>query len=264
VQAVTELAARVGSALDVAMRFRDERAAVQGVAAALLPPVGPEVGGVEVATRYVPASGEVCGDWYEVATVPGDAVLVGIGDAAGHGLPAATLMAELRHGARALAVVEPSPSRLLDALATTLTRRDAFATATYFSIDPSSGRAVWASAGHLPALLVHADGSAALLSGQTGPPLGTPEATWDESAVVLQRGDALVLFTDGLVERRPAPIDDGLQRLRQCAEKYASATVDELATAMLVELDPGRDDDVCVVVLRLATPAAPPSRRSAH
>src|SRR5581483_4805315 len=142
------------------------------------------------------------------------------------GLPAATLMAELRHGARALAVVEPSPSRLLDALATTLTRRDAFATATYFRIDPSSGRAVWASAGHLPALLVHADGSAALLSGQTGPPLGTPEASWDESAVVLQRGDALVLFTDGLVERRPAPIDDGLQRLRQCAEKYAGATVD--------------------------------------
>jgi hypothetical protein len=60
-----------------------------------------------------------------------------------------------------------------------------------------------------------------------------------------------VLYTDGLVERRPAPIDDGLQRLRLCAEKYAGGSVDALADALLAELDPGRDDDVCVVVLRL-------------
>jgi GAF domain-containing protein len=251
VQAVTELAARVGSALDVAMRFRDERAALQGVAAALLPPVGPDIPGVTVATRYVPATGEVCGDWYEVASLPDGELVVGIGDAAGHGLQAATLMAELRHGARALAIVTRRPHHLLDGLAATLSRRDAFATATYFRIDPASGRAAWASAGHLPPLLLLADGTAAFLPAPTGPPLGTPGGAWGESTVDLHRDETLVLYTDGLVERRPAPIDDGLHRLRLCAEKYSGAAVDALADALLAELDPGRDDDVCVVVLRL-------------
>ena len=251
VQAVAEFAARVGSTLDVAARLHDERAALHGLADALLPRGVLNVPGVEVATRYLPAAGDVCGDWYELVGLPGGDVLFAIGDAAGHGLSAATLMAELRHGARSLAMVEKRPARLLRALALAVEGREAYATAAYFRTDPGSGRTVWASAGHLPPLVVSPSGAARFLPAPSGPPLGSPSGTWRESRLELRRGETLVLYTDGLVERRPAALDDGLRRLRACAEKHAASSVEGLADALLSELEPGREDDACLLVLRL-------------
>jgi GAF domain-containing protein len=251
VQAVSELAARVGAALEIAQRFSEEQAASKALAAALLPAATPVLPGVELAARYVPAAGDVCGDWYELDRLPDGRLLIGIGDAAGHGVPAAALMAELRHGARALATIARSPGELLRDLGTAMAQGERYATATYLVIDPASLIARWASAGHLPALLVPASGEPSFLDGRSGPPLGSPPGVWPEHERALAPGDTIVLYTDGLVERRGVGLEEGMRKLATAAARHRERSADDLADD-LIDLGQPEQDDACLVVLRVA------------
>jgi GAF domain-containing protein len=237
------LAARAGVALDVARRFERERTTAATLVAAVLPERLPRVDGWSIDARYLPAGDAVCGDWYDVTSLPDGQVLVGVGDAAGHGLTAATLMAELRNAARGLAFAGHRPTRLLDDLSAlaALNAIDSFATGAYGRVDPTTGVSWWALAGHPPPLLIRSGESPEFVPMPTRPPLGIEcpgSVVLHDHRVDLRPGDTLVLYTDGLVERRRSTLDAGLARLETMASgpvadavTLAGRLVDGLCTA---------------------------------
>jgi anti-sigma regulatory factor (Ser/Thr protein kinase)/putative methionine-R-sulfoxide reductase with GAF domain len=239
--------ARLYEALD-----REHRGAV-ALQRSLLPESVPDIVGVDIAARYMPARDEVGGDWYDVIDLPGGQVGLAIGDVAGHGVRAAALMGQLRTGLRAYALDGYAPGETLkhvDRLLHTV-RGEGMATAAYAILDPATGALRLASAGHPPAVVVPSSGRAYLLESKPAPPLGTlPFGTYRETEATLAPGDALMLYTDGLVERRREPLTVGLERLRVHASVVASA--DALAQRVVNRLVPpdGADDDVAIVVVR--------------
>ena len=252
VEAVTGLAARAAIALDNAQRWDEQRHVVKSLVEAVLPDEPPVVAGVEFAARYRPAAGDVAGDWWEVDPTEDGTVLIGLGDAAGHGLPAVSRMSELRHGARALAVVERSPAALLEALNRRMAAPDTgFATAVYGRFDPRSGDLIWASAGHVPPLHLHADGRVTVIDDRPGAPLGSPLSnTATDRRLRLGPGDTLVLYSDGVVERRQGGVDPGVARLVALVEAHAGAPLAGLADAVLEEACGRPADDCCVLLMR--------------
>jgi len=242
------LAARAGVALRSAMRYRRQVDNVRLLTAALLPDGVPEVEGLAVAARYVPASGDVCGDWYEVEPLPDGRVLVGIGDASGHGLEAAATMARVRHAARGLAVAGLEPAAIMVNLSRLLAGDvdDSIATAAYGIIDPASGASVWSSAGHPPPVMVGADGSVALMTLPPGPPIGA-SGPQEQVSLVLQPGGLVVLYTDGLFERRGEDLDIGIDRLLEVINAQRANGIDAIADAVVA--GGGTADDACVLVI---------------
>jgi GAF domain-containing protein len=272
--AATGLAARAGVALDVAERFTRERTTAATLVAAMLPERLPVVDGWSIVARYLPSGDAVCGDWYDVSPLPDGQLLVGVGDAAGHGLPAAALMAELRNAARGLAFAGHKPANMLADLSALAAQNslDSFATAAYGRVDPATGDGTWALAGHLPPLLIPAEGPVRYVDLPLSPPLGigvaAPEHQTDDRTgqqdhqrdhedhrIVLAPGDTLVLYTDGLVERRHESLDQGLARLESTvAAPVRDAT--ELADRVVARLCQDLSDDCCLLVLhRHAAPA---------
>ncbi len=254
IETVAGLGARAALALDAAQRWSEQGEMVAALVRVLLPEQPPAVPGVAFAARYLPASGDVAGDWWEAQLLADGTVLVGVGDAAGHGLPAVSQMSQLRQGARALAVVEDSPAALLAALDRQLTDADArLATAVYGRLDPATGGLRWSSAGHVPPLLASPDGKVRVLSGSGGPPLGAPARDRDgDEDLVLRRGETLVLYTDGVVERRREPLDEGISRLAATVGRHATSPLDELADRIVTEHRPFPADDRCLLLLRRA------------
>jgi len=248
--AATGLAARAGVALDVAERFERERTTAATLVAAVLPDRLPVLDGWSIAARYLPSGDAVCGDWYDVTPIPDGQLLVGVGDAAGHGLAAATLMAELRNAARGIGFTGHEPGQLLTGLSALVAQDglDSFATAAYGRIDPTTGSGSWASSGHLPLLFLPFDGPPTYLDVPGSPPLGVGGTATDHR-IELRPGDTLVLYTDGLVERRHEHIDRGLARLLTSA---TAPVVDaaELADRIVAELCQDLADDCCVLILR--------------
>jgi hypothetical protein len=250
VYAFTGLAARAAVALDSALRLQDEHQRAELLTEALLPSTLPAIPGFEYATRYVPSSGAVCGDWYDALALSEGRFLLGVGDAAGHGLVAAAVMAELRNAARGLAAAGRSPGQLVGDLSALAADVDPerFATVTYAQLDPS-GTLRWALAGHPPPLLV--DGSGVrYLELASGPPLGQVRSPYPEAETALDAGDHVVLFTDGVVERRGESLETGLERLRQVVEVAAARPVEGVADAIVQELCQSHDDDCSLFVLR--------------
>lgn len=216
----------------------------------LAPRAVPVLDGLEVAARYRAGGGaDVGGDWYDVLDLPGAGVAVVVGDVAGHGVTAATTMGHLQHALRAYALEDDSPGAILRRLnrLTQWALPGEVATAIVVVLDPDNERARIASAGHLPPLLI-ADGGTAYVDLDNGPALGvTAEAVYAE--VEQAMGDAtMLLFTDGLVERRGESIDVGLERL---ARSSAGATRDQLLDVLLSAVpDPDGTDDLAVVAVR--------------
>jgi GAF domain-containing protein len=247
--AATGLAARAGVALDVAERFERERTTAATLVAAILPDRLPVLDGWSIVARYLPSGDAVCGDWYDVSPLPNGQLLVGVGDAAGHGLAAATLMAELRNAARGIGFAGHTPAQLLAGLSSLVAENgvDSFATAAYGRIDPTTGSGSWAAAGHLPFLLLPVDGRPTYLDVPGCPPLGVSGTPTDHT-VDLRPGDTLLLYTDGLVERRHENIDRGLARLQSAA---AAPVVDvpELADRVVADLCQDLADDCCLLIL---------------
>jgi anti-sigma regulatory factor (Ser/Thr protein kinase)/putative methionine-R-sulfoxide reductase with GAF domain len=259
------VAVRAGPAIERAHLYaeldREHRSAV-ALQRSLLPEGVPDIVGVDIAARYLPARDEVGGDWYDVIALADGLVGLAIGDVAGHGVRAAALMGQLRTGLRAYALDGHPPGEVLkrlDRLLQTI-RGEGMATAAYAVLDPGTGALRLSSAGHPPAVLVPASGEARLLESAPGPPLGTlPYGSYLETRAIVAPGETLMLYTDGLVERRREPLTAGLERLRLHASVVASA--DALCQRVLERLVPpeGADDDVAMVVVR-NLPIAPQMR----
>ncbi|MFD5465659.1 PP2C family protein-serine/threonine phosphatase [Kitasatospora sp. NPDC127059] len=211
------------------------------------------------AVRYRPAMGalNVCGDWYDLAELPDGRVAVAVGDVVGHGLVAAGVMGQLRSALSAASRVSAGPARALEALglyARSVDGAESTTTAAVF-IDSGAATITYSSAGHLPPALLRGDGTVEFLDQATDPPLGArPEHRPRTEAVIrFAKGDTLVLYTDGLVERRREDIDTGLERLARVLTTNRSADPDALADTVLAELLPpgGATDDTALVVIRL-------------
>ncbi|WP_214401345.1 PP2C family protein-serine/threonine phosphatase [Pseudonocardia lacus] len=228
----------------------------------------PRVPGLDVAVRYVPAAEhvDVGGDWYDAFQAADGRTVLVIGDVAGHDGHAAVTMAQLRSSVRGIAhVLERSPAGVLAALDRLLHSVDprAMATMVMAEVRPGDRGAGaeglvlhWASAGHPPPLLVPADGSARLVEHDPDLLLGVdPSAVRTDHRLALRRGDVVVLFTDGLVERRGVAIDEGLDRVVAVAAGVGGGSLDALCDALLDPIGDHPSDDVALLVLRVA--AAP-------
>jgi anti-sigma regulatory factor (Ser/Thr protein kinase) len=240
--------ARLFDALD-----REHRSAV-ALQRSLLPDRLPDLVGIDTAARYLPARDEVGGDWYDVIDLPGGHVGLAIGDVAGHGLRAASLMGQLRAGLRAYALDGHSPGetlKRLDRMLQTISGRG-MATAAYAILDTATGALRYASAGHPPPVIVRGGREAHLMEVKAAPPLGSlPFSTFHDVQDQLGSDDTIVLYTDGLIERRHEPLTAGLERLRALASAAASA--EQLCRRLIEQLVPagGAEDDIAVVALRV-------------
>lgn len=212
--------------------------------------------GVAVASRYLPASDEVGGDWYDVFELPRGRVGVAIGDVVGHGVRAAALMGQLRTALHAYAIDDHPPGRtleLVDRFVHAL-HEESMATAAYAVLDPETGEVALASAGHPPPLIVE-DGSAAPVAIEPAPPLGVlPFQGYGEHRLTMGNGAMLVMYTDGLVERPNESVSYGIERLARAVE--AAVSVEEACRLAIerLELERLRDDLAIVALERKAVP----------
>jgi serine phosphatase RsbU (regulator of sigma subunit) len=213
-----------------------------------------EIPGLDVAARYRPAGpgNLVSGDWYDTVQLPGGSVLLVVGDIAGHGIDAVTGMVALRNTLRGLAITGAGPAALLGWLndvACELTD-GIIGTVVCGVFRPDSRTLRWARAGHLPPLLVRA-GAASELQLPIGVLIGAdPASRYQEVTTELVPGDALLLYTDGLVERRHEAIDDSLQALRRMASRPVQ-DVGQFADHLLASSRADTSDDACLVAVRV-------------
>ncbi|MBV7695827.1 SpoIIE family protein phosphatase [Streptomyces sp. TRM70350] len=212
-----------------------------------------------IAVRYLPAttSLNVCGDWYDVVDLPPDRYAAAVGDVVGHGLDAAAVMGMLRSALSAVIRAIPSPAQALEVLglyARSLEGATA-ATAVKALIDTRSRLIIYSNAGHPPPVLLHTDGTWELLDQATDPPLGARlhHVPRPQASLSYAPGDTLVLYTDGLIERRDEDIDVGLARLTTALAQDSTLAHDQLADALLTRLGvaDGAPDDIALVVIRL-------------
>jgi sigma-B regulation protein RsbU (phosphoserine phosphatase) len=205
----------------------------------LLPTSVPQTTGIEVAVAWQPADG-VGGDCFDTIAF-GNAVGVSVADIAGKGLPAALLMSNLQAAVRAFALDAAAPSAICGSVNRLLCRNMAsgrFATFCYARIDVSTGRVVYANAGHNPPLLIRSNGSSQTLP-PTGMVLGVfPENTYEQVEVAVAPGDRLVFYTDGITEaRNPAGDEYGDERLLATALGVRRAPAEAMKTALLEDVN---------------------------
>ncbi|MEW2511132.1 SpoIIE family protein phosphatase [Streptomyces sp. NPDC046870] len=213
----------------------------------------------DVTVRYLPAVGalNVCGDWYDTVDLPGDRFAVAVGDVVGHGLMAAAVMGMLRSALSAATRAVHGPAQALEVLGLYARSVEGAlaATAVQVLVDCHSHLLIYSSAGHPPPVLLHRDGTCDLLDQATDPPLGArPEHVPRPQANATYRpGDTLILYTDGLIERRDEDIDTGLTRLISTLATCTDFSPEHLADALLarLHLTGGAGDDIALVVVRL-------------
>ncbi|MGI5122375.1 SpoIIE family protein phosphatase [Marinactinospora thermotolerans] len=224
---------------------------------AIMPPAPPpmDVSGLRVAVRYRPAEKEhlVGGDWYDAVALPTGQVLLAVGDVAGHGIEAATGMVVLRNALRGLAATGAGPAQLLGWLNTVafhLTEQ-VTATAVCGVYDPPTGVLRWSRAGHLPPVLLREE-SAEPLPLPGGILLGAvPDASYDEEELELRPGDTLLMYTDGLIERRDRSLQHSLDRLLTLARRPVEGGLEEQLDHLLTHGNADTDDDTCLIGVRL-------------
>ncbi|MEA2425209.1 MAG: hypothetical protein QOH13_1619 [Thermoleophilaceae bacterium] len=255
---------RAARAIERAQRFQQEHETAVTLQRSLLPDRLPDVPGLALAARYLPgaAGAEVGGDWYDVIALADGRVGIVMGDVVGRGIPAASLMGQLRNGLRAYAIEGHSPAAVLERLDRMVQSLNPgrMATLVYMVLEPDGRTAVFENAGHPPPLVVDADYTPRLLEGARGVPLGVlPYASFEETEARLDPGSTLVLYTDGLVEERGISLEIRLDDLKRAAGAPFEGP-NELCERLLVELlpeGPGADD---VAVLALTTGPASTDR----
>ncbi|MFD6491477.1 SpoIIE family protein phosphatase [Streptomyces sp. NPDC059944] len=271
-----ELAARAAVCIDNARLYRREHERALILQRSLLPPGDPEASGLDIACRYLPgnAATEVGGDWFDVIELPGHRTALVVGDVMGRGLRAAVAMGELRTAVRTLALLDLEPAEVLSALdeiarglgtpggvqqATRTARqpRDAdlsevyLATCVYAVYDSVTRRCTFANAGHLPPVLVEPGESALMLDVPPGMPLGVGGEPFEEVEVELPEGALLALYTDGLVESRDHPLDEGLQAFVGALTDPTSA-LEDVCDHVLNTLDTHHgEDDIALLMARV-------------
>jgi serine phosphatase RsbU (regulator of sigma subunit)/anti-sigma regulatory factor (Ser/Thr protein kinase) len=239
------------------LRAQREHQIAETLQRSLLPGALPDIPGADLAARYVPAGGDVHvgGDWYDVVQLPGGLVALAIGDVAGHGLQAAATMGQLRMAVRAYALHDPSPVEVLRGVHHLMAQLPTaeMATLIYLVFDPDTRMLRYANAGHPPALVV-ADGHGRFLDGGLAPPVGvTADDHYTEASTPLADGATLLLYTDGLVERRGASLQDGLDQLSEVTAAHVGIDLENLCDHVLDALADhhGNADDIAVLALRL-------------
>jgi serine/threonine-protein kinase RsbW len=248
-----EFTSCVAQVVAAARRHESARYAAHTLQASLLPDHLPDVPGLDLAVRYLPATvdNDVGGDFYDVIADPGRITTVLIGDVAGHDMTAAAIMGKIRTAARVLASQASGPRHFIEMLrqgwdSLELPR---MATLLVASIDPATGELRIASAGHPPPLLVEA-GEARFLKVKPTTPLGAPRSEVHEWRGTLATGSTLFLFTDGLVEDRQRRFQEGTEELLRAAAGYGSP--DALCDRVLQALVPDEGhhgDDIAMVGL---------------
>ncbi|MCE4942925.1 MULTISPECIES: SpoIIE family protein phosphatase [Streptomyces] len=284
-----ELAARAAVCIDNARLYRREHERALILQRSLLPPGDPEAAGLDIACRYLPGTTatEVGGDWFDVIELPGHRTALVVGDVMGRGLRAAVAMGELRTAVRTLALLDLEPAEVLGALdeiarglggsgdrgamaRTARSRSGApaggpqnrsartadlsevyLATCVYAVYDPITRVCTFANAGHLPPVLVEEGEEALLLDVPPGMPLGVGGEPFEEIEVEVPDGALLALYTDGLVESRHHPLDEGLQAFRR-ALSDADRPLEDVCDHVLSALDTSHgEDDIALLMARV-------------
>ncbi|GGY90150.1 hypothetical protein GCM10010365_05670 [Streptomyces poonensis] len=284
-----ELASRAAVCIDNARLYRREHQRALILQRSLLPPGDPEASGLDIACRYLPgnAATEVGGDWFDVIELPGHRTALVVGDVMGRGLRAAVAMGELRTAVRTLALLDLEPAEVLSALdeiarglgkpggpsqafgtqgvqggiqqvsRTARKPRDAdlsevyLATCVYAVYDSVTRRCTFANAGHLPPVLVEPGEDALMLDVPPGMPLGVGGEPFEEVEVELPEGALLALYTDGLVESRDHPLDEGLQAFVG-ALTDPSRPLEDVCDHVLNTLDTHHgEDDIALLMARV-------------
>ncbi|KOG32992.1 SpoIIE family protein phosphatase [Streptomyces resistomycificus] len=275
-----ELAARAAVCIDNARLYRREHERALILQRSLLPPGDPVASGLDIACRYLPGNSssdrpsEVGGDWFDVIELPGHRTALVVGDVMGRGLRAAVAMGELRSAVRTLALLDLEPAEVLSALdeiarglgapggvqqATRAARRPReadlsevyLATCVYAVYDSVTRRCTFANAGHLPPVLVEPGEPALMLDVPPGMPLGVGGEPFEEVEVELPEGALLALYTDGLVESRDHPLDEGLQAFVG-ALTDPSSPLEDVCDHVLNTLDTHHgEDDIALLMARV-------------
>ncbi|MCX4447075.1 SpoIIE family protein phosphatase [Streptomyces sp. NPDC087866] len=280
----TELAARAAVCIDNARLYRREHERALILQRSLLPPGDPEAAGLDIACRYLPGNtaNEVGGDWFDVIELPGHRTALVVGDVMGRGLRAAVAMGELRTAVRTLALLDLEPAEVLSALDEVARglgapgaasasggggaqwparaahkSREAdlsevyLATCVYAVYDPVTRRCTFANAGHLPPVVVEPGEAALLLDVPPGMPLGVGGEPFEEVEVELKEGALLALYTDGLVESRDHPLDEGLAALRKALVEPAQP-LEDVCDQVLGSLHTRHgEDDIALLMARI-------------
>ncbi|MFC7845767.1 SpoIIE family protein phosphatase [Streptomyces sp. NPDC057382] len=275
-----ELAARAAVCIDNARLYRREHERALILQRSLLPPGDPEASGLDIACRYLPGNvntgrpSEVGGDWFDVIELPGHRTALVVGDVMGRGLRAAVAMGELRTAVRTLAQLDLEPAEVLSQLdeiarglgapggvqqATRAARRPReadlsevyLATCVYAVYDSVTRRCTFANAGHLPPVLVEPGEPALMLDVPPGMPLGVGGEPFEEVEVELPEGALLALYTDGLVESRDHPLDEGLQAFVS-ALADPTQPLEDVCDHVLNTLDTHHgEDDIALLMARV-------------
>jgi PAS domain S-box-containing protein len=262
------LAGQCAQAIERAQLYERQRNNARLLQRSLLPEALPAVPGVTLSALCQPASAdnEVSGDWYDALTLPDGRLALVVGDVVGKGVRAASVLGQVRNALRGLLHVDTSPAAVLgwlDELVRHLGNDEEFVTLVYGIFDPSTGTFDWASAGHLPPLVIGPDEARLVQDGGTRP-LGL-DVRPVMARLVLEPGSALMLYSDGLVESRRRPVTVGLEQLVARAEELLCRgrlpDADGIRAALTDGMtDPSADDDVTVLVLRRAAASASPER----
>jgi serine phosphatase RsbU (regulator of sigma subunit) len=249
-QVMRHLVQIVALAVDALRSYAEEHTIALTLQRSMLPATLPEVPGLAIAFRYVPASdqAEVGGDFYEALRWR-DKILTAIGDVQGHSLHAATVMGELRHALRAFATEGHPPLAITGLVNEVLAgyHPGIIATLCLALLDPASGELEIVNCGHIPPLLV--DGRNAAYVGEGGLLLGVPMHAPHVEKTLLPSEGTLLLMTDGLVEDRGVFLDVNLEKLRVAAQEAGGADVEAFVNHLMAIFGP-REDDVAMIALR--------------
>jgi PAS domain S-box-containing protein len=255
----------VGTAIDIHERktmegrllevYQREHKIAETLQRSLLPERLPQIEGLQLAARYLPGArgAAIGGDWYDVLERPDGRVALVVGDVVGHGLRAAATMGQLRNAFRAYGLVESSPAEVVARINRLVMSgvEDAMATVVYLVLDRETGEVSYSCAGHPPPLVLTPDGPHFLEGGRSVPIGASDPAVFHEASAVLPPGSALLLYTDGLVERRDVGLEERLGRLAEVAGSAADdldALCERVIQVVLGEGDPG--DDVALLAVR--------------
>ena len=236
-------------ALDNARMFERERDFTRELSRSMLPDT-PTVPGLELVTRYLPAATgpKIGGDWFDVIRLDSGATAFVIGDVVGHGVTAATVMGQVRTAIRSYALLGLPPSEVLRHVSALL---DSFTDSTFvtcfYAVQTPDDGLIYANAGHLPALLLRADGTIEQLGEALAQPLGVG-SVFPERTAEFRRGDDLFLYTDGLVESRSRDVTEGLEWLLEAVAGLPRPVTGEACDDLVAQLTGGtHDDDVALI-----------------
>ncbi|GLW35390.1 SpoIIE family protein phosphatase [Actinoplanes regularis] len=252
------LAGHIGQGLRRIAQIDQQRETALALQHAILGPAQLPSG---FAVRYEPAARplKVGGDWYDTIELPDGRIGIVVGDCVGHGLRAATVMGQLRSACRALLLQDASPAIALRALDRFAALLPGATCATVFCgvLDPETGHLRYSSAGHPPAIIADTDGTTHLLDQGRSHPIGVrPSRPRPEAEHTMPGRATLLLYTDGLIERRRQPLTTGIERATAAIHDGRGTSIEQLATDVMAKLAPagGYDDDVALLLYRQPGP----------